>query len=107
MSHAVQKMPQNLSLMPPAESLRLSRRFRKILKNLMEWYIKTYWALTQDEVAYLYQDLSDQDNSSSEASGNYKEETDEVPALNNHGCCPGLEGQPHINYSLALDNWQQ
>ncbi|KAJ9058850.1 hypothetical protein DSO57_1008067 [Entomophthora muscae] len=37
MSHALQKMPQNPSLMPPAESLRLSRRFRKILKNLMEW----------------------------------------------------------------------
>ncbi|KAJ9081428.1 hypothetical protein DSO57_1014725 [Entomophthora muscae] len=40
MSHAVQKMPQNPRLMPPAESLRLTRRFRKILKNLMEWYIK-------------------------------------------------------------------
>ncbi|KAJ9074013.1 hypothetical protein DSO57_1010569 [Entomophthora muscae] len=40
MSHAVQKMPQNPSLMPPAEALRLSRRFRKLLKNLRKWYIK-------------------------------------------------------------------
>ncbi|KAJ9090074.1 hypothetical protein DSO57_1006467 [Entomophthora muscae] len=41
MSHAVQKMSQTPSLMPPAESLRLSRRFRKILKNLMKCQMKT------------------------------------------------------------------
>ncbi|KAJ9086197.1 hypothetical protein DSO57_1006708 [Entomophthora muscae] len=46
-------------------------------------------ATLQAEIAYLHQCLSNQYNSSSEARDNGKEETDEVPALNNHGCCPG------------------
>ncbi|KAJ9055344.1 hypothetical protein DSO57_1004861 [Entomophthora muscae] len=60
MSHAVQKMPQNPSLMPLEESLRLSSRFRKILKNLMECQMETSQdPLGPDKDAYTIKDVSD------------------------------------------------
>ncbi|KAJ9048577.1 hypothetical protein DSO57_1033695 [Entomophthora muscae] len=62
--------------------------------------VATLWG----KIVYLHQHLSDQEDSSSESDDEEEEETTEVPAHEDHGCFPRLEGQPHVNCALALDN---
>ncbi|KAJ9064556.1 hypothetical protein DSO57_1029417 [Entomophthora muscae] len=57
----------------------------------------------QGEIKYLRQHLSNPDNLSSESEGEGEAEVTSTPAHDNHGCCPGLEGQPQVNCACALD----
>ncbi|KAJ9054699.1 hypothetical protein DSO57_1011489 [Entomophthora muscae] len=53
-------------------------------------------------IAYLCQHLSDQEDSSSESDDEGEEETTEVPAHEDHGFFPGLEGQPRVNCAVTI-----
>ncbi|KAJ9081453.1 hypothetical protein DSO57_1014537 [Entomophthora muscae] len=61
-------------------------------------------ATLQVNIEYLRQRLSDPDDYSSESDGKGEAEVTGTPTHFDHGCCPGLEGQPHVNCALALDH---
>ena len=61
-------------------------------------------ATLRGNIEYLRQHLSDPDDFSSESDGKRETEVSGTPIHLDHGCCPGLEGQPHVNCALALDH---
>ncbi|KAJ9077920.1 hypothetical protein DSO57_1012085 [Entomophthora muscae] len=60
-------------------------------------------ATLQGEIEYLRQRLSNSEGLSSESEDEEEGEVVNTPAHDNHGCCPGLEGQPQVYCARALD----
>lgn len=64
----------------------------------------TYQVATlQGEIKYLRQRLSNSEDLSSESEDKEEGEAVNTHAHENHGCCPGLEGQPRVHCARALD----
>ncbi|KAJ9061725.1 hypothetical protein DSO57_1017820 [Entomophthora muscae] len=61
-------------------------------------------ATLRGKIEYLRQHLSDPDDLSFESDGKRETEVAGTPPHLDHGCCPGLEGQPCVNCALALDH---
>ncbi|KAJ9079310.1 hypothetical protein DSO57_1036729 [Entomophthora muscae] len=60
-------------------------------------------AALRREIEYLRQCLSEPDDASSDYDSKEEAEVTGTPTHINHGCFPGLEGQPCVNFPLALD----
>ncbi|KAJ9060795.1 hypothetical protein DSO57_1027009 [Entomophthora muscae] len=60
-------------------------------------------ATLRGEIEYLRQFLSNSGYLSSESEDEEEGEVVNTPAHDNHGCCPGLEGQTRVNCAHVLD----